>query len=148
MANKNKEKGKRFEEEVTKILREVFRRLYPKMPDHLLPTRNLSSGTKKELDGDIDLRGCYMHFPFTIECKHRKDIKIENLLNGVPSVLKKAYKQAQQGKATPLVVFRGHRTDIYCMTEVYLENIPRIEYTEGLFIYKFKSFVLEYLLRR
>jgi hypothetical protein len=87
-----KQKGKKFEEQVAKILhdffyenlelyRNEFNSLDPESQKLLKPSRDLVSGSMKEYQSDIRLNLLYKHFPFIVECKKWEEFNELNIFN-------------------------------------------------------------------
>jgi hypothetical protein len=87
-----KQKGKKFEEQVAKILHEFFyenlelyrnefNSLDPESRKLLKPSRDLVSGSMKEYQSDIRLNLAYKYFPFIIECKKWEEFNELNIFN-------------------------------------------------------------------
>lgn len=93
--------------------------------DAIKPKRDASSGTYKDSDGDIALNLAKKIFPFSIECKHRRDLNlsIDQLLKNGGKLLRKVLDEQANGNAeraglTPLIVFSGNRTGMYAYFDI------------------------------
>ena len=125
--NRNKQKGKRFEEYIAEKLRKTF------LVDKRYITRAKSSGISQEEFGDIVLAPSIIEkFPFIIECKFGYDIKLEYYIgkqsNNKSNPLRKflvqvlkeynsytiyAKKYNINNKLIPILKFSGAYKDIY-----------------------------------
>jgi len=161
-----KNKGKKFENQVADILHKYFynnnneyRRLYNFLGNkQLKPYRDLSSGTLKDVStSDIQLNLLYKFFPFSIECKfwkEFKDLNLNNLLKEKVSQLFNIFEKqvkpvAVKSNLIPLLVFKGNYTNIFCMYEkcddlIYLDFKNYVFLRQKYKIVLFNDFIKEY----
>ena len=133
MGTMQKAKGKAFENKVADILHrflmqnnDEYNKLVEMVDnDNLIPHRDFSSGVFAKSDGDIDLGLAKKYFPFSIECKHHKDLNL-SIESVFKDKIKKVYEvweqqlvpKANRAKLDPLLIFKANRTDIYCMFDI------------------------------
>jgi hypothetical protein len=125
-----KTKGKRFETQIAnaiheKLYRDVeqYRNLYDSCNnENLKPKRDSSSGTFTTSTGDIELGLAQQFFPYSIECKHHKDLNlsIDSMFSNKWKKLQDIYNGqcvpvAMQKRLEPMVVFKGNRTGSYVL---------------------------------
>jgi hypothetical protein len=154
MSNRNKDKGKGYENKVAKFIHASLYRLcyeYKDMFDalgniNLQPRREKSSGTTKHADNDIDMGLALKWFPFSVECKHNAGVNkigISAILNKSLSFLKKTMQQAERHGAVknlkPLVFFRGNFTDDMVMfrtkdIDIKLDGLAFVAFDECIVI--------------
>lgn len=114
MANKSALKGGAYERKIKDILTKHYGVNFERVPH---------SGALKYLKGDI-WAPHHMHlWPYTIECKHYKELDFKNLLTAKSNDIHSFWLQAQEeaitmskesGKHTdPLVIFRWNRSKDY-----------------------------------
>ena len=128
-------KGKRYEDRVASIIHqrllkeEEYRRTIKEYKD-LIVKRDRDSGNRPDSYGDIFVP--FSWFPYSIECKHHKDMNfnISQLLSGNISKLKKIYNDhedyARSRGRIPVVVFRGNRTrDFVCIGRDYCNRLTK-----------------------
>lgn len=129
MAN-GKAKGAAFELKIVKLIRNAVKCVYP---NDSVCFRTPASGGHYIIGGaDItiseDLRKI---FPFCIECKHRKTIKVEKFFavtKHTKEFLKQAVANTYETGDLPLLVMRGARTAIFCAST--LEALKDSQYEE------------------
>lgn len=142
--NYRKTKGKSFENKVAEYIHnyfifnnEEYRTLYTQLQnENIKPKRDFSSGNFNNSDGDIDLGILKKFFPFTIECKHWKNLNynLNTILNNKISELYKIYKnqsllQYKKTNLLPIIIFSGNYTSIFVFFDINLlqfniSNIP------------------------
>jgi len=128
-----KEKGKSFETKIANLIHEFlmeqvgeYKTLVETVNNkNLHPKRDFSSGTFTNSNGDIDLGLAKKFMPFSIECKHHKDLdlSIESIFK---DKIKKIYTMwddqvspnANRAKLYPLLVFKANRTNEYAFFDV------------------------------
>lgn len=133
MSTMQKAKGKAFE---TKIADYIHSFLMEHVADYkkivetvdnknLHPKRDFSSGVFANSNGDIDLGVAKKFMPFSIECKHHKDLDL-SIESVFKDKIKKMYvfwdeqavPNANKAQLFPMIVFRANRTDNYVMFDV------------------------------
>ena len=158
MANRNKEKGKKFEERVAKHLARVWG-----VPQRCI-TRTLTSGTYAHDYGDIQFR-CGIDIPLVVECKRSTSQSLEKLIYKIPpkwvwqleDELKKAKDKTGRVFAGVIVWSKPYkplwvitRRDFFPpITEPDFDldyialKIPHIVNAEGFYIFPFEEFFRE-----
>ena len=114
-----KKKGAAFELHVVKLIRKAIAKRY----DDDVCFRTPRSGGHPIIGGaDIIIKPRLRKiFPFAIECKHRKTIKIEQFLKvnaQTKAFLKQTMENTFESDDLPLLVVRGTRTPILAISTV------------------------------
>ena len=119
-------KGKKFEDKIAKVIHNILWERYEdyreavKQFPKLKVQRDRDSGNRPDSIGDIETY--FSWFPYSIECKHHKDLNfsVSSILQGkVESLLKifrKHEEYARERGKLPLLVFRANRTIDMVMT--------------------------------
>lgn len=105
MVNKSAAKGGAYERKIRDTLSEHFKIQFERVP---------SSGALHYLKGDV-WAPHHMHiFPYTIECKHYKELDFNSLLtaksNPILGFWVQTVEQAVKMKKKPLLIFRWNRS--------------------------------------
>jgi hypothetical protein len=123
-----KQKGKRFEEQVSELIHQIALAKISKYSsevaenEKIKPHRDYSSGTFKNNPCDIELNYLQKYLPFCIECKHWTEFKNYSIFDLFKSkskfitTLYRIYNEKNSkhdiGNLTRLVVFKSDRTPI------------------------------------
>ena len=110
-------KGRTFEREICKILAENFGGEYRRVPmsggfmggANRLRNKEVRQDAKDILSGDII---CPDDFPFSVECKHHKEIRWTEL----NKYWIKIKEEANKMKRIPLLIYRENRKPIMVMS--------------------------------
>jgi len=165
MSSMAKTKGKNYENKIAKMLNEHLLKVdkYNEIAtylgnDNLLPKRDFSSGNFVNSDGDIDLGIGKKFFPFSIECKHHKDMNfnIESIFKDKVKKLvgiwnEQCIPNAVKANLDPLLVFRANRTKDYVMFDIgmidvfILDKINKYIKMDNFIICLFDDFVENFL---
>jgi hypothetical protein len=158
-----KTKGKKFETQISDLihkrlydLNEKYRTLYDACKnENLKPKRDSSSGTFNSSTGDIELGIAQQFFPFSIECKHHKDLNlsIESIARGKWSKLQNIFTDqcapvAEKKGLLPIVVFKANRTDAYVLFQREQMDIDFVSFLiicEKWLIMRFDDFLIDYI---
>lgn len=109
MTNRSKIKGSAYEAKIVGILNKEF----PKIQFERVPL----SGAISYLKGDIWTPHDTAAFPYTIECKHYKELEWNNLLTAKSTTIlqfwEQAIREAEVMKKKPLLIFRWNRSKDY-----------------------------------
>ncbi len=140
MSFDSKGKGKKYEDKIALILHKYFytnfqpyKELFDSVGNpEVRPKRDSSSGTFKNSDGDIDLGLLKKFFPFSIECKHRKELNfpLNTFLSDSNKILSEIWKKqvipkSEQNNLLPIIVFSANRTKIFCYFDKNIfTNLP------------------------
>lgn len=123
--SQRKQKGKSYEDKIAKYLHKKlfekykgYKELFELVENpRLAPQRDFSSGTFVNSQGDIDLGIAKKFFPFSIECKHWKnlDLTINSILTKKITSLTKIWREQANRKAKevglhPLIIFKANYT--------------------------------------
>lgn len=134
--NKSKAKGSAFEAKIAKLFTEEFGKDFKRVP---------LSGALEWMKGDIICIQDTAWFPYTIECKHYKEINWNNLLTAKSAEMYKFWEQtlreADVMKKKPLLIFRWDRSKDYVAFDDDLEVVNCIEV--NAFKMKFKIALLD-----
>lgn len=150
----SKAKGNAFEREVAKKLATWY------YDDVNALVRNASSGSlytiREDSDlppGDIVQEKYHEHkFPYSVECKHYKELKLEHLLMGrVRSKLYKFWVQtcrdADKAGLLPLMIWKSNFQETYCCTRLPSKNLRELSHkyiaTKSLFIFRLSDFLMD-----
>lgn len=132
MTNKSKIKGTTYEYKIRDIFTDHFKIEFERVP---------TSGALPYLKGDIWSPTHLVIFPYTVECKHYKELEFNNLLtaksNDLLSFWQQAIDEAKVMKKKPLVVFRWNRSKDFVMW-----NDEDIKLDD--FVIHYKGFGLEF----
>lgn len=134
--NKSKAKGSAFEAKIAKLFTEEFDKDFKRVP---------LSGALEWMKGDIICIQDTAWFPYTIECKHYKEINWNSLLTAKSTEMYKFWEQtlreAEVMKKKPLLVFRWDRSKDYVAFD---DDLAVTNYLEvSSFEMKFKIALLE-----
>lgn len=114
MAN-SKQKGSAFELVFVKLIRKAVSRKYK---DDICYRTPRSGGHPIIGGADIIIKPELRKiFPFAVECKHRKTIKIHSLFSETKQIkdfLAQSMENTDESGDNPLLVIRGTRTPILC----------------------------------
>ena len=134
--NKSKAKGSAFEAKIAKLFTEEFGKDFKRVP---------LSGALEWMKGDIICIQDTAWFPYTIECKHYKEINWNNLLTAKSAEMYKFWEQtlreAEVMKKKPLLIFRWDRSKDYVAFDDDLDVVNCIEV--NAFKMKFKIALLD-----
>ena len=118
MSNKAKQKGSRYELEIAKKLTLELGVEFKRTP---------LSGALDDIPGDIWMPKDSKAFPWTVECKHYKNIPWNNFLtaksNPIYGFFDQAVRQAKLADKSPLVIFKQDRGKSYV---VYCNNVVNV----------------------
>ena len=160
MGKSQKVKGKRFESKVGNLLHEFFLENHNRYRDMyeetgIKPTRSFSSGADIKEHGDIMLGLLRQIFPFSIECKHHKDLNLtlQNILGGSKQKLfaiweNQVLPKSQEQNLKPLLIFKANLTNIFVMCrlqDVKIENINKKVLLGELAILTLEDFLNNYI---
>ena len=116
----SKAKGSAFELAVVKLIRKAVKR---KFPSESICYRTPRSGGHYIIGGADIIIGPELRkiFPFAVECKHRKTIKLHKLFKvskETKEFLKQSIENTYESDDYPLLVIRGTRTPIFCASTI------------------------------
>ncbi len=116
MANKSKIKGSVYEAKIAKYLSNELKKDFKRVP---------LSGSIEYLKGDIWLPTDTAGWPYTLECKHYKDIQWNNLLTSrttdMLSFWRQTVREAETMQKKPLLIFRWNRSKDFAAFDDDLE---------------------------
>ena len=156
-------KGKRYEDYVGSIFHmalskyEDYNNLVKTFHD-LKVKRDRDSGNRPDSYGDIFAP--FPWFPYSIECKHHKDLNftIDQILKGKIAKLRKIFQEhveyARKRGKIPVVVFRANRTsDFVCISREYWNSVDpkgcdRVIFVDDLVIISLSDFIRYFPMRR
>lgn len=108
MTNKSKIKGSAYEAKIATLFTTEFGKQFRRVP---------LSGALEWMKGDIIVIEDTAWFPYTIECKHYKDLEWNNFLTAKTSDIHNFWRQtlreAKVMNKKPLLVFRWNRSKDY-----------------------------------
>ena len=122
MANKSKIKGSIYEAKIAKYLSTELKKDFKRVP---------LSGSIEYLKGDIWLPTDTAGWPYTLECKHHKDIQWNNLLTSKTTDLlsfwRQTVREAETMNKKPLLIFRWNRSKDFAAFDDNLEVAHYVE---------------------
>ncbi len=147
MSNYNKNKGKRFEEKIAKIVDKYCNKLIAKNNQNALSVkRSPFSGIAKYELGDIDLGIYRVYLPnLVIECKKWSRLNFNNNLFKVLNEAKRIWLhyKTMYGNKDLVLVFEANRGIPYALTDIQLP-VMYIQFTD-LYLYEFEAFITAYI---